>query len=384
MHKQINSPYGSMMGFVEDYATVEGANPKDIMQYYVRQNVPVTYGLAKAYAVSDRYFASGPVQTWPNRLFSMCGTPGFNPDTNTAYLNNDDYPQHLIIWGQLNYPSIFEQLHKAGKTWRVYHDDDWPIAVLVNYVWERWEPIGGDVWPFESTFFDDVKSNQLRSFSLIEPRYQMDAPPDLYKAPTSNHPGSSSPWSSTGVPISVSCGERMLAEVFRALVKNPALFAKTLLIVTYDEHGGLFDHVTPPTAVSPFKTPVNNFNYTAYGVRVPTLFINPYVKTGLFPAPSAAPLPSLDHTSILATLRDQFNLSGSLSPRVDQAQTLAGLIDPNQKPITPPSITVPECIWSPPTTHQHAEPIVRSMLWRGSLATPKPVRKNSPRSKRGC
>jgi phospholipase C len=60
---------GSMQGFVADYATVQGATPSDIMQYYVAANVPVTYALAMAYAASDRYFASGPVQTWPNRLF---------------------------------------------------------------------------------------------------------------------------------------------------------------------------------------------------------------------------------------------------------------------------------------------------------------------------
>jgi phospholipase C len=375
MQAQINSSYGPMMGFPTDYATVPGADPKAIMQYYVTKNVPVTSVLAKAYAASDRYFASGPVQTWPNRLFSLCGTPGYDSGTNVAYLNNPDYPDYPLIEGQLHYQSIFQQLDDAGQTWRVYHDDDWPIAALIDYVWENWDWVqeGGNVWPFESTFFSDVANNQLRSFSLIEPRYQMYAgPTDLYKAPTSNHPGSSSAFSPTGVPISISCGERMLAQVFQALAGNPSLFAKTLLVVSYDEHGGLFDHVTPPAAVSPFARPVNNFNYNFYGVRVPTLFINPYVRTGIFPASSVTPLPSLDHTSILATLRDQFSLSGSLSPRVDQAPTLAGLINSGQQPIVPPNITVPPCTWSPPTTQEHAEPIVRSMFWRASLPTSKP------------
>ena len=89
MQAQIGN--GSMQGFVADYATVQGAKPSDIMQYYVAANVPVTYALAMAYAASDRYFASGPVQTWPNRLFSLCGTPGYNPSTKQAYLNNSDY-----------------------------------------------------------------------------------------------------------------------------------------------------------------------------------------------------------------------------------------------------------------------------------------------------
>lgn len=375
MQDQIDGQYGPMMGFVADYATVEAAEPEAIMQYYIAENVPVTHALGMAYAASDRYFASGPVQTWPNRLFSICGTPGYDPGANTAYVNNDEYPSYPLIDGQLDYPSIFEQLDGAGRSWRVYHDDDVPIAALVSYVWEHWDwfESGGDVWPFEPTFFDDVMNDQLPSFSLIEPRYQMHAFLSD-KAPNSNHPGSSSAWSSTGVPISVSCGEKMLASVFQALVNNPALFAKTLLIVTYDEHGGLFDHVYPPEAVSPFAAPVSNFNYTSYGVRVPALFVNPYVNSGLFPPESSSASISLDHTSILATLRDQFSLSGSLSPRVDQAQTMAGLVDPSQQPITPPSITVPECVWSPPSAHEHAEPIVRSMLWRGSMAGRKPKR----------
>lgn len=165
----------------------------------------------------------------------------------------------------------------------------------------------------------------------------------------------------------------MLARIFQALANNPSLFAKTLLVVTYDEHGGLFDHVIPRGAVSPFVKPVKNYDYTTYGVRVPTLFINPYVKTGLYPGLSETPPPSLDHTSILATLRDQFSLTEPhLSARVDKARTLVGLIDPKQKPITPPSIAAPKCDWSPPKTHDHAEPIVRSMLWRGSLAKRRP------------
>jgi phospholipase C len=375
MQAQINGPNGAMMGFVADYATVTGASPKMIMQYYVAENVPVTCKLATAYAASDRYFASGPVQTWPNRLFSICGTPGYDPDSNLAYLNNEDYPDYPAIIGQLDYSNIFEQLNQAGQTWRVYYDDEWPIAVLVKYVWDRWDWVlnGGDVWPFE-TFFDDVQGNTLPSFSLIEPRYQMDTyDPFRHEAPTSNHPGSSSAWSSTGVPISISCGEQLLANVFLALVQNSELFAKTLLIVTYDEHGGVFDHVFPPVAVSPFGSPMGNYDYTQYGVRVPTLFINPYVKQGLFPPESVTPLPALDHTSILATLRDQFALSGSLSPRVDSAPTLAGLVDPSRQPITPPSITAPQCTWSPPEAHEHSEPIVRSMLYRSASATRKPT-----------
>jgi phospholipase C len=375
MSVQINgNGYGAMKGFVIDYATVANSSPPDIMQYYTGENVPVTSALAMAYAASDRYFASGPVQTWPNRLFSLCGTPGYDPRTRLAYLNNTEYPEYPFIDGQFNWPTIFEQLDNAGASWKVYFEDEVPICAILNYVWENWDWLecGGNVFPFENdpldcgrTFFDDVMNDTLPAFSLIEPRYQMYSfEGDV--APTSNHPGSSSPIDNSGVPINISCGEQMLAKVFQALAANSALFEKTLLIVTYDEHGGLFDHVLPPAAVSPFQPgSVTNFNYDVYGVRVPALFINPYVQPGLFPPP---PDMAFDHTSILATLRDQFGLSGSLSPRVDQAPTFTGLVDNSLQPIIAPSIPLPQCVWSPPSLEgAHAEPILRSALSRARL-----------------
>jgi len=369
MHEQIDGPLGPMMGFATNYATVAGADPRDIMQYYTAANVPVTHALAMAYAACDRYFASGPVQTWPNRLFSLCGTPGFDPDTNLAFLDNTDYPEYPEIRGQLAYASIFEQLDDAGQSWAVYYDDEVPIAALVNYVWENWhwfDPGRSKVHWFSPTFFEHVSSGTLPTFSLIEPRYQM-LSAEGFTAPTSNHPGSSDALDSSGPPINVSCGERMLAQVFNALAANPSLFATTLLIVTYDEHGGLFDHVLPPSATSPFTAPVGNYAYTSYGVRVPTLFINPYVKQGVYPMSLDPPVPLYDHTSLLATLRTKYGLSGSLSPRVDAAIELQGLIDPDQQPLPAPSIPLPQCTWTPPVAGGHAEPILRSALARNRM-----------------
>ena len=111
--------------------------------------------------------------------------------------------------------------------------------------------------------------------------------------------------------------------------------APPLLIVTYDEHGGLFDHIAPPAAASPFESgEVTGFDYTRYGVRVPALFIHPYVQRnqqgdglGIFRPPQGT---VFDHTSIISTLIAQFGLSGPLTLRDYTAPTLAGLIDPTQ------------------------------------------------------
>lgn len=373
MYAQINTP-GPMGGFVIDYATVKNADPANIMQYFAAENVPVTQALAAAYAVSDRYFASGPVQTWPNRLFSLCGTPGFNARTGNAYVNNSEYPWYPLMIGQLDQLSIFEQLDGAHQSWKVYYDDEAPVAALIKYVSDHWDHIedGGNVWPFEShpdifhgTFFDDVAKNALPTFSLIEPRYQMLSFRGEI-APSSNHPGDSMPVGSSGIPINVSCGEQFLAKVFQALVANPSLFEKTLLVVTYDEHGGLFDHVMPPSATSPYPSgTVTGFDYSVYGVRVPALFINPYVTPGVFRPPTDTP--PFDHTSLLATLKAQFNLSGSLSPRVDTAPTFEGLINPGAPAINPPKVPIPACNWDNSTLRLgHAHPMIRTALYNAA------------------
>ncbi|HKR61355.1 MAG TPA: alkaline phosphatase family protein [Pyrinomonadaceae bacterium] len=378
MSQQINTT-PPMQGFVADYATVSNAKPANIMQYFVAQNVPVTQALAKAYAVSDRYFASGPVQTWPNRLFSLCGTPCYDTTTQTAYVNNPEYPHYPLMIGQLDQLSIFEQLDNAGYSWKVYFDDESPVSAIINYVDDHWDKVldGGNVWPFEShpdifhgDFFDDVQNNRLPTFSLIEPRYQMLSALGP-KAPNSNHPGDSMPIGHSDIPINVSCGAQLLAKVFYALIANPTLFKSTLLIVTYDEHGGVFDHVTPPPATSPFSSgTVTGFDYSVYGVRVPVLFINPFVTPGVFRPPNQTgpdPGPPFDHTSILATLRDQFGLSPSLSPRVDIAPTFTGLINSCAQPIPAPNIPMPPCVWDSSSLRLgHAHPVLQTALWNAS------------------
>jgi len=380
MYVQINTP-GPMQGFVNNYATVAGATPGNIMQYFVAGNVPVTQALASAYAVSDRYFASGPVQTWPNRLFSLCGTPCYDPDTQTAYVDNPAYPSYPLMIGQLDQLSIFEQLDNAGKSWKVYYDDESPVSAIIKYVDDHWDKVldGGNVWPFESDpdifhgdFFDDVKNNKLPTFSLIEPRYQMLSALG-FKAPNSNHPGDSMAVGHSDIPINVSCGEQLLAKVFQALTANPTLFETTLLIVTYDEHGGVFDHVTPPSATSPF-TPgtVVGFDYSVYGVRVPALFINPFVTPGIFRPPNEPP--PFDHTSLLATLRDQFGLSPSLSPRVDVAPTFTGLIKTAAQPIPTPTISVPTCVWDSSSVRLgHAHPVLQTALYNARRKYRQPI-----------
>jgi hypothetical protein len=115
----------------------------------------------------------------------------------------------------------------------------------------------------------------------------------------------------------------------------------------------------------PLHQEQTGFDYSVYGVRVPALFINPFVRKGIFRTPTGAT--PFDHTSLLATLKAQFNLSGSLSPRVDVAPTLVGLINPTQPAIKPPSIPIPACNWDSSSLRRgHADPMIRTALWNAA------------------
>ncbi|BBP00597.1 hypothetical protein SFSGTM_13050 [Sulfuriferula nivalis] len=128
-------------------------------------------------------------------------------------------------------------------------------------------------------------------------------------------------------------GEELIADVYNA-VRNSPTWHKTLLIITYDEHGGCYDHVPPPTAVPPDNTNAQPFGFDRYGVRVPAVLVSPYIKQGtiLRAAPNdnlphnGPPYP-FDHTSIIATVRNCFNLGGSLTNRDAVAPDLESVLN---------------------------------------------------------
>jgi phospholipase C len=365
-----------MSGFASNYLQqkryYDGVlpDPKHVMQYYSDQTMPVSSYLAKQYAVCDYWFASGPVQTIANRIFTHCGTPSKFLNENNQYQSRVNNPDYTPDWYHpLTSPvtdrTIFELLDETCGTprrwpccndsdppsvvpnWKVYYHDA-PLSALCEYVHANWcldYWYGGNVSGFEPDyltgdpgFASDIQNGLLAKYSYIEPRYtdHSDDPLD-WPNPNSNHPGGAGvDWSdpnglSLPPPIDVRYGEILLCNIYSILLANPDVFAKTLLIVTYDEHGGLYDHVPPPCAVSPFTEPVCNFNYDRYGVRVPTILINPFITPGTIYPPRDCDR-AFDHTSILSTLIAQFGLrgplglSGTLSPRVDSAPQLTGLI----------------------------------------------------------
>ena len=372
-------PSPTMGGFAANYARQPWSReiwpiypsvqpvPRDIMQYYRQENISTSYSLALHYAVSDSWFAAAPVQTISNRTFVHTGTASKMPTGNLSRVNNGDYTAGLsftkIIEGKFDPPvqdiTIFEMLDRAnpdgkrppcgtkpGKlNWKVYYHDA-PLSALCQYVYDNWcigSYEGGNVYhfhpadPFSPTNFEaDIAAGNLPTYSFIEPAYT-----SVEYTANSNHPGGAIPdpldlnAQNFPPPIDVKHGEDLLANVYSILSKYP-VFERTLLIVTYDEHGGLYDHVKPGMAVSPFTSPVDNFNYDRYGVRVPAILINPRITTNVFrprdgqraTGCAGTFVTGLDHTSIIATLCQQYGLGRPPTPRAAAAATLTGLIAP--------------------------------------------------------
>lgn len=342
----------TMGGFVYNYThqevQIDGPVPRaaDIMQYYkpgLAGNLPVMTALAQAYGVSDAYHASGPVQTLVNRIFAHSGQPSTYTNNNGQLVNCID--NSTVTRGQtdplgtVDVRTVFNLLDdKFGANsinWKIYYND-LPLSTLITYVYNNWHWIesGGNVYHYDSNFASDVANDTLPPYSFIEPRYTNMADDTICQQgasyqPTSYHPGGACPqWDPNAddkpPAVSVCFGEQYLADIYNTLASNPDVFKKTLLIVTFDEHGGLYDHAHPPAAKAPIDG-VANFDYSRYGVRVPAIFINPYIKPGsIFRAQGPYPY---DHTSIISTLCKQFGLGGPLTHRDSAAPTFEGIIN---------------------------------------------------------
>lgn len=297
----------SMDGFVDNYMRQPPAakpyDPRAPMHYFTPAQVPVLSRLATEFGVSDRWFASAPCQTWPNRFFAHCGTAG-------GWVNNA--PEHLPF----PMPTVFNRLAEVGRDWRLYFHD-FPQAATLSRLWLD---VPAHFRRFDD-FVDDAAAGTLPAYSFIEPRYFTDVVTGLL--PNDQHP-----------PHNVAYGEQLIAAVYNALRAGPA-WHRTLLIVTYDEHGGCADHVTPPDATPPGGPYPGGFRFDRFGVRVPAVIVSPYVPAGRV-LRSSGPVP-FDHTTIIATLRALWNI-GPLTARDAAAPHLLGLLTDQPDNDGPPHI----------------------------------------------
>lgn len=294
----------------------------DIMHCYSPERVPVISQLARSFAVSDMYHASAPNQTWPNRFFVHTGTAN-------GYENNS--PLHFPY----TMKTIFTRFNDLGrdKDWKIYYHD-FPQSVTLSDLW----PHPNSFKPFDK-FLKDAGKGRLPSYSFIEPRFYQEA-----QFPSDQHP-----------PHDVRHGEELMAEIYNTLRKSPH-WKETLLVITYDEHGGCYDHQAPPPAVPPEASRENQkFAFDRYGVRVPAVFVSPLIapQTILHP-PVDAKAPVFDHTSVIASVRNCFSLGIPLTARDAVAPDFSSVLNmpEGEYNMGPEEIIAPP---APKTTIQEAQ-----------------------------
>jgi phospholipase C len=294
-------PVYPMQGFIVNYDDATSAdNVAQIMQAYSPGQVPVLSQLAKSYAISDAWFASVPSQTWPNRAFAHAGT-------SNGRVNNGEPPDPL----KWNVETIFNVLTRCNISWSVYSDTILTPSLTRTMFPQLWDfHLDGQFRGFPD-FEDACAKNALPAYSFIEPSFLLD--------PNDAHP-----------PHDVEAAEQYLSRIWQAVSTSKG-WNETLLLITFDEHGGCHDHVFPPSgAVPPDSTPGDEgFGFDRFGVRVPTILVSPYIKAGtVFRTNTAVPY---DHTSILATLRDWLSIPAAdmlpskriaAAPTVEQVLTL--------------------------------------------------------------
>ncbi len=261
---------GTNQGFVANFARMyPRATPEErqeIMGAYPRGFLPALHMLAENFVLCDRWFSSLPGPTWINRLFVHAGSSqGHVSEPNSLF------SAKLHLYDER---TLYDEFTDADVAWRIYFGDVPQSLVLAHQFTHlrNYRHFGH--------FAVDVAADDLPAYTFIEPTY-------FGPGQNDQHP-----------PHDVMRGDALIAAVYNTLQENPEVFAKTLLIVVYDEHGGFCDHVVPPAAIPP-DDHTKTFAFDLLGFRVPCVLISPWLDAGVISE-------VFDHTSLLRMCADLY------------------------------------------------------------------------------
>lgn len=284
VHEQLKDNNG---GFVREFAKLDPHDPGRIMGFHTGADLPVYNHLAREYCICDRWFSSVPGPTWPNRLYALAGTSNGLKDNPSV----PPIPKYRM-------KTVFQYLDEAKAEWRYYSHD---IAFL--RVFKKYRTNIKEIDKINS-FYQRVAEGNLPAVCWIDPNFQ-----DVGSSGNDDHP-----------PADVRNGQALVRAVYNALLNGAnGLWTKTLLVVTYDEHGGFYDHVVPGPAED--KRP----DFRQYGVRVPAFVISPWVARG------TVCHTTFDHASVLRAILRKFcqkkdGTVPSMTDRVDNAKEIFPLL----------------------------------------------------------
>ena len=251
----------TMQGFIRNYfqQRKDVKHSQQILYYFPASKVPVLTTLAREFAVFNRWFSSIPGPTLCNRAFAHYGTSFGHVGMELFYINT-------------KFKSVYQRLIDTNHTSKLYYFDQVSSSLEVINLLKDQPKLFGTY----DQFLDDCRRGTLPEYSFVEPNYSDHDGPDGAVIASDQHPDHH-----------VAEGERFIASIYMAIRENPALWSSTALLITYDEHGGIYDHVPPPSCTpdgfvaQPKDTKTGQpFHFDRLGVRVPAILVSPYVAKG--------------------------------------------------------------------------------------------------------
>lgn len=311
-------PDKTMKGFVSNFIKVNGIDalkkkkmdPQDVLGYYTGKELAMYEFLASEFTICDNYFCSHPGPTLPNRMFSLKGN--LQRDRNGEPRMTNAVDSTFFLCRDQN---IFDILSQQGVSWRVY--ESLPSVTMLR-MFSRYAGNDEKIRNI-SVLETDIKSSTRPGTKKEFPSVVF-IDPAMHDYPVNDdHP-----------PADMLHGQYLVKRIYEALKSNSDVWDHTLFVITYDEHGGFFDHVVPPV-VETYRNPLvmgesgsprsNRTNHTDVfmGLRVPAFLVSPYVKKG------GILKTKLDHTSILKSILARF--CGKQKPYISQRVKYANSLE---------------------------------------------------------
>ncbi|MGH2888080.1 MAG: alkaline phosphatase family protein, partial [Solirubrobacteraceae bacterium] len=244
------------------------------MRYWDEHDLPFTYSLARHFPIGQRYFCSVLAQTYPNLRYFFSGT-------SSGLVATDNQTFQIPAANG----TIFDRLDDHHIEWGVYYEDAFSPAIVPGFYSQARAHHVKTI----PSLYSDAAAGRLPSFTYVCPNFDT---------------------TSEENPQDIQLGERFVAKVVRALMHAPT-WKSTALFITYDEHGGYYDHVAPPRAIrpdhiapvqDPAQPPLTPGTFDRYGFRVPLIAVSPWARAGYVSSVVQ------DHTSLTAFIERKWNL----------------------------------------------------------------------------
>lgn len=297
-----------------------GLGPR-IMSCWDPTALPAIATLARSFAVCTRWFSSVPGETWPNRQFAHAATSAGTVDIELCLYHDR---------------TIFELLEEHGQDWRIYYDGP-PQVLCYPALWCGPDRLAR--WFTVDRLFEHIEAGTLPGYSFVEPNH------GYVGRSYSQHPGNN-----RRLATDFRHGDGFVAAIYEALRSRPEVFDRTVMLITYDEHGGTWDHVPPPLAVAP-DGETSTFGFDRLGARVPAIVVSPRIAAGTVDSTVR------DHSSIPATLRQRF--APGAAPLTERDAAAASFLD--VVTLTEPRTDLPDLsrhAWRPSPAHTPVDTMI--------------------------